>query len=156
VTEELKKQLLAAIPNRYIAILSDKKMGYADVKCAALLAHLQATYGKVTAEDLEANQATLSEPWNPASDIEDLWCRIKDAQDFASDNGGNLIMDATAISMTLAIFEKATVYHNQVVAWRNRDSTAATMAMFTEHFTIACGHRIQPQGHCADRRLPWS
>jgi hypothetical protein len=127
VTEELKKQLLVAVPNHYIAILSDKTMGYADVTCATMLAHLQATYGKVSAADLEANRATLNKPWDPNWRIEDLWCSIKDAQDFASDNDGDLIGDATAIEATLTVFEKAAVYHDQVVAWRNQDNTAATL-----------------------------
>jgi hypothetical protein len=122
--------LLAAVPSRYISILSNKKMGYADVKCATLLSHLQATYGKVTAADLEANRATLYEPWNPKEDMENLWCRIKDAQDFANDNNGDLIGDATAIEATLTAFEKAAVYHDQVVAWRNQDNTTATLDTF--------------------------
>jgi muramoyltetrapeptide carboxypeptidase LdcA involved in peptidoglycan recycling len=64
------------VPNGYIAILSNKTMGYADVTCATLLAHLQATYyGKVSAADLEANHATLNDPWDPEWKIEDLWCR---------------------------------------------------------------------------------
>jgi hypothetical protein len=129
VEEELKKQLLAAIHNRYISILSNKIMG--------LLAHLLGTYGRVTAADLEANRTTLYEPWNPKDDIENLWCRIKDAQDFATDNQGDPISDATAIEATLRAFEKAAVYHDQVMAWRNQDKTAATLATFQEHFDIA-------------------
>jgi hypothetical protein len=100
VENELKKQLLTAIDHRYIAILSNRTMGYADVKCADLLAHLLTTYGKVTAADLEANRKTLSEPWNPNDTIENLWCRIKLAQDFAAENHGDPISDSTAIEAT--------------------------------------------------------
>jgi len=137
VEEELKKQLLAAVHSRYYSIFSNKKMGYADVKCATLLAHLLTTYGRVTAADLEANRTTLYEPWDPKDDIENLWCHIKDAQDFASENQGDPISDATAIEATLNAFEKAAVYHDQVVAWRNQDTTAATLDTFQEHFIIA-------------------
>jgi hypothetical protein len=56
VTEELKKQLLAAVPDRYFSIQPTRQMGYADVSCAStILAHLQTTYGVITEEDLEAN-----------------------------------------------------------------------------------------------------
>jgi hypothetical protein len=34
VCEELKKQIIAAVPDTYLAILSDDEMGYADVTCA--------------------------------------------------------------------------------------------------------------------------
>ena len=137
VEEELKKQLLTAIDHRYIAIHSNKTMGYADVKCATLLTHLLTTYGQVTAADLEANRKTLSEPWNPKDQIETLWCRIKDAQDFATDNHGDAISDSTAIEATLNAFEKAAVYHDQVVKWRHQDNTAATLVTFQKHFSLA-------------------
>jgi hypothetical protein len=98
----------------------------------------QATYyGKVSAADLEANHATLNDPWDPKWKIEDLWCRIKDAQEFASDNNGDLIGDAMAIEATLTVFEKVSVYHDQVMAWRNQDNTAATLDTFRDHFAFA-------------------
>jgi hypothetical protein len=137
VVEELKKQLLAAVPDTYLAILANDEMGYADVSSISILAHLQTTYGIVTAsEDLEANRNTLSDPWNLDWPQEDLWTRINTAQTFAAANH-DPITDAAAISLTLAVFEKAAMYHDQTVAWRNRDNTGATIASFREYFTRA-------------------
>jgi hypothetical protein len=110
-------------------------MGYADISCGIILAHLQTTYGIVTAEDLEENRKKLTDPWNPDWPQEDLWIRIKTTQTFAAANH-DPITDAVAISLTLTVFEKATMYHDQTVGWRNRDNTGATLAMFQEHFTI--------------------
>jgi hypothetical protein len=112
-------------------------MGYADISCGTMLAHLQTTYSIVTgAEDLEENWKKWTDPWNPDWPQEDLWIRIRTTQTFAAANH-DPITDAVAISLTLAVFEKATMYHDQTVAWRNRDNTGATLAMFQEHFTRA-------------------
>jgi hypothetical protein len=46
--EKLKKQIIAAVPNLYLAILSDDKMGYADVFCSTMIAHLKMTYAMIT------------------------------------------------------------------------------------------------------------
>ena len=155
VEEELKKQLLAAINHQYIAIHCDKTMGYADVKCATLLSHLLTTYGQVTAADLDANRKTLLEPWDPKDQIESLWCRIKSAQDFATDNHGDAISDATAIEATLIAFEKASIYHDQVVKWRYQDNTAATMVTFQAHFSLA-DTEYNRQVTAQTGRIPWS
>jgi hypothetical protein len=72
VVGELKKQLLAAVPDTYLAILADDEMGYADISCGTMLAHLQTTYGIITAEDLETNRNKLSDPWNFDWPQEDL------------------------------------------------------------------------------------
>jgi hypothetical protein len=84
VAEELKKQILAAVPNTYLAILANDEMGYAATTCGAMLAHLQTTYGIVTAEDIEENRKTLTAPWNPDWPQEDV--RIHNSQTFAAAN----------------------------------------------------------------------
>ena len=57
VREELKKQLLVAVPNRYLSILEDPIFGYADVTCNAMLTHLQTEYAQITNEDIELNRS---------------------------------------------------------------------------------------------------
>jgi hypothetical protein len=134
-------------------------MGYADVKCATLLlSHLQTTYGRVAAADLATNRASLSEPWNPKDDIENLWCCIKDAQDFATNNQGDPIVgDATAIEATLTAFEKAAVYPDQVVAWLAQSGQHRCHIGYLPRTLHNCGHREQPPSHCSNRRIvPWS
>lgn len=136
VVGELKKQLLAAVPDTYLAILADDEMGYADVSCLTIVTHLDNTYGTVTAEDLEANRNSLSDPWNLDWPQEDLWTRINTAQTFAAANQ-DPITDAAAISLTLAVFEKAAMYRDQTIAWRIANNTNATLANFREFFTRA-------------------
>jgi hypothetical protein len=89
VMEEIKKQILAAVPNLYLTtILADHKndmLGFADVTCAMVLAHLRATFGTVTQEELEENRNGLSAEWSPDNPMEHLWwVRIIAVQRFAT------------------------------------------------------------------------
>jgi hypothetical protein len=65
VAENIKQQILATAPHLFLNILADDDMGFADVTCAILLAHLRATYGVITSEELEVNRAQLSSKWTP-------------------------------------------------------------------------------------------
>jgi hypothetical protein len=99
VGESLKQNLLRAVDNEYLAILADDIMGYADVTCAEMLAHLFATYSAVTADDLQANCDSLSKEWNPDEPLEALFKRIQTAQKFAIANN-DTITDKAAINQT--------------------------------------------------------
>lgn len=72
VGQELMKQILIAVAKTYLSILSDADLGFADVSCATMLAHLKNTYGKITPEELELNRSTLSAIWNPDDPMEDF------------------------------------------------------------------------------------
>jgi hypothetical protein len=80
VNEELKKQILVAVPVLYLSLLSDDDMGFTDVSCANMLAHLHATYGTISQAELEANCMRLTSEWSVDSPIEDLWLRIREIQ----------------------------------------------------------------------------
>jgi hypothetical protein len=67
VREELKKQLLNALPNCYLSILEDPIFGYADVTYPTMLSHLQTEYAQITNEDIELNRSKLSADWNSHS-----------------------------------------------------------------------------------------
>jgi hypothetical protein len=96
VIKELRKQLLAAIPNMYLHTLEDPDFGFLDTTPQMLLAHLHATYGKLMPEEIEDNCASLAQPWNPNNPIEDLWSCITEAQCFAN-RASKAIPNATTI-----------------------------------------------------------
>ena len=117
VNEELKKQILAAIPVLYLALLSDDEMGFADVTCAAMLTHLRTTYGTISQAELEANRMRLTADWSVDDPIEDLWLRIREIQRFAL-AGHEEIPDATAVRLTLEVLEKTGVFLTATDRWR--------------------------------------
>jgi hypothetical protein len=55
-------------------------MGFGDVFCADMLAHLRAMYGTIRQAELEANQMRLALEWSVNSPIENLWLRIHEIQ----------------------------------------------------------------------------
>ncbi|CAB9522958.1 expressed unknown protein [Seminavis robusta] len=57
----LQKQLLQAIPDTFIKSLKHEMYGYAQVTALATLIHLDTTYGKVNADDLEDNMNRMAE-----------------------------------------------------------------------------------------------
>lgn len=133
---ELKKQIIAAVPNLYLAILSDNEMGYADVSCATMLHHLKTTYGIITTDDLETNRARLSADWLPENPIEDLWIRLRDVQRFA-EAGAEPISDTTCLRLTLATLEATGVLTTSIERWRENDESTWTLIAFQSHFTKA-------------------
>jgi hypothetical protein len=134
--EELKKQIIAAVPTLYLAILSDDEMGFADVACSTMLAHLKATYATITTDDLETNRDRLTADWSPDNPIEDLWIRIREIQRFAA-AGNEPISNTTALRLTLNTLERTGVLTTSIERWREGDETTWTMAAFQSHFTKA-------------------
>lgn len=142
VTMELKKQILAAVPNRYLNILADDDMGFADVTCATMLAHLKDTYGNITREELEINRNRLSAEWNPEYPMEDLWLRIREVQRYAN-AGQEEITDATVLRLTLPVLENTGVFLSATERWREKDDAAWTMTNFQDHFNKADKERLR-------------
>lgn len=142
VNEELKRQLLEAVPALYLQILADAELGYADVNCADLLAHLRLTYGTISREELETNRNGLTAEWNPDSPVEDLWLRIRTAQR-VSIAGNEPIADTTALRLVLGVIEKTGVFATAIDKWQDKEDAEWTLDNFKAHFTKANKERIR-------------
>jgi hypothetical protein len=142
VGAELKKQVLQAVEVRYLTILEDPDMGFADVTVLSMLAHLKTEYGTITNADRELNRAELSAKWNPDDPIEDLWKRIQETQRY-SIAAGEAITDATAIRLTLPVFEETGLFLNATDKWRETNEDDWTMPAFQLHFKKANKERMR-------------
>jgi hypothetical protein len=142
VREALKQQILLAVEYRYLQVLEDADMGFADITPATILAHLKATYGAITQEDIEANRALLGSDINPDDPIEDLWLRIKECQRFAT-AANEPIPDAAAIRLVLAAIEKSGVFSSAVEKWRDKTPAAQTLPNFITLFEFENKERIR-------------
>ena len=68
--EELKQQLLAAVPTRYLSILEDADYGYSDITIIEMLSHRRTTYAAINKPDeIERNRNDLTATWNPEERI---------------------------------------------------------------------------------------
>ena len=84
VSQELRKQIIAAVESKYFAVLNDGDFGLSAVAAVALLHHLNDTYAVITPDDIERNRQQLSAIINIADPLEDLWLRITTCQEYAT------------------------------------------------------------------------
>jgi hypothetical protein len=105
VSQELQKQVIAAVESKYFAALYDGDFSLADVIAFALLQHLTDTYAIIAPDDIEHNHQQLSAIINTDDPLEDLWLRINTCKEYA-DIAGKAITDSTIICLTLEVFDK--------------------------------------------------
>ena len=128
----LRKQILAAIDNKYLMTLEDPDLGYI-VSPQTMLAHLKDTYGSLTPNEIEANHATLLVAWNPDEPIEDLWLCIHNAQTLAT-SAGEPILDASAMCLTLHALESTGVFDSALHDWHIKNEANKMLDNFKFHF----------------------
>ena len=134
-------QLIAAVPLLYIEELDDT-IGWGNTTCLQLLDHLWETYGTITAAELEANLATMKEPWNTESPIQTVFTKLKDAIAF-SRAGQDPISTATAIRAGYTIISNTGLFETSCREWRNTPVANHTLHAFRLHFTSADRDRRQ-------------
>jgi hypothetical protein len=142
VTQTLKLQLLASVDRIFVAALNDDRVGYALVSCSEVLAHLHATYGEITPDQLGRNRDIFSADWSTESPIEELWTRTQECRRFAL-AGDDDISDAETVRNLLRIMEEAALLATAVTDWRKRPQAEWTLANFQSDFTHANNERVR-------------
>jgi hypothetical protein len=82
VQQALKKQIISVFEPKYLDILNDNMVGYANVSARYMLDHLFDTYGNITAVDLEINFEHIRQAWDPQQPVETLFKQIQDSADY--------------------------------------------------------------------------
>ena len=147
VSQELKKQLLAAIATIYLLPLQHETLGFTTVLCAAMLTHLSATYGVITPDQLKDNCDKLEAPWNPNDPIEGLWECIHECQHLATVGGDPITAPATVHSI-LDVLEKTGIFADAIHDWQKHPLGEWTLDNFCTDFTTAkkeCLHLLTAQ-----------
>jgi hypothetical protein len=136
--------IVAAVPNTYIDVLSDDVHGFGDVSPATILAHLMATYGKISKKALAANLKSIAAPWNPDTPIEDVFTHANRCRRFAAE-GGDPITDAAYTRILAETFTSSGVLDKAIEDWEALDEEAQTIAAMIAHFTKADNTRRDKQ-----------
>jgi len=136
VREELKKQLLLAVDQLYLATLEDAIFGFATVTVADMLVHLSTTNGMLTRSDLEKNWASITSLWNPNEPIKLLWEHLREVCCIAMD-GNNPISDTAAIDLTHLLFESTGMFAHACDNWLTQAAANHTYTEFQSTFTVA-------------------
>jgi hypothetical protein len=133
IQNQLRAQIIAAVPKLYLDHLESDTLGLSNVSCITMLQHLTTTYGTITIDDLLTNRESLKPTWNPDEPIETLWARIRIAQQFAV-RGGEALTEKFIIATILPVFAQTGVFTEAISVWRRTDEATWTLATFQAHF----------------------
>lgn len=142
VHAELVNQILAAVPDKYLAALQHDDYGYATVTIAQMLTHLTTTYGRLTRTDLEKNRASITSCWNCDEAIEDLWLRLSEIKRIATD-GNEPLTDNAIMELTFLMFEQTGVFTTACDMWRTKATADKTYGNFQIHFAAENEERLR-------------
>lgn len=135
VHNNLKKQLLEAVPSTYIIKLRNSTLGYAKVSVLSLLEHLDTTYGVITSDDLNVNLKNLNRVWSGTQPLEDLWAQIDACRTFAAI--ADPISEATAVRSALINLENSGLFSDAIRDWRKLPPVDWTLPQLQTHFNLA-------------------
>jgi hypothetical protein len=131
---QLRKQMIVAIPEIYIASLADETTGLANVHPRVILDHVIDEYGTIHPKDLEDNLTKLkSFQWNPDEPIQSVFSLGDKTRKFARD-GNDPISDQAYTQILVNIFRRCGAMDNAVEAWELVKPTQRTLPNAIAHF----------------------
>jgi hypothetical protein len=138
---QIKHLIMKAVPETAIKRLKHSIHGYSDVTPAQILDHLMTKYGTIEPEDLEANLEKLVSPWDPSTDILNVFNNALECQQY-SIFGEDPISDDMLIRKTVKVMEASGVFVHEVKEWNNKAKADKTFANLETHFENANKHRL--------------
>jgi hypothetical protein len=132
---QLKKQFLAAVPHCYIHRFHDRVHGFSRASLRDMLEHLVDTYGVIDQDALEDNMRRLTTPWDPTTNIVEVFTRGADCRAFATE-GNDPIGDAHYMRILLQNFKDSGVFARAIEAWETKLPAEQTVANMEIHFTL--------------------
>jgi hypothetical protein len=131
----IRKVMVAAIPDAYMARLRQPMGRYSDVNPRDMLTYLKTTYGTIKPKDLVANMERINKPWDPDTAIEYVFTNGDDCRQFAID-GGNSITDASYMQILLNTFKQSVVMDDTLKTWAMKGTANHTVDNMREHFMM--------------------
>jgi hypothetical protein len=98
--------------------------------------HLMTRCCKIKRDDIKANRKKLAADWSPAANLEQLWIRARERQDFAA-TAGEPVPEGEMIGTLLGVIKTAGVFATGCCEWRKRPTNEHALANFKEHFRAA-------------------
>jgi hypothetical protein len=136
VENALRSQLIAAVPYKYIQVLSDPDVSFGNTPVLAIITHLMATYGKITHADLTDNAERMNAPWNPDDGIDVLFAQLKLGREFAA-AGNDPISEISTVQIGYHGIEKTGKFETACREWRMTPTADKTYANFETRFRLA-------------------
>lgn len=142
VNTRLRLLLINAVDPMYFARLQDPSFGLSFVTIITMMETLMQDNGIITAEDLEANRASLLTAWDISQPIEELWIKHTAIKHLAT-AGDEPISDRVIMEQTLVLLHNMGVFTLGLDAWRRLPIAVKTYAAFVIHFTGENVERIK-------------
>ena len=115
----LKKQLIAAVDEIYLAAISAPYIKYGNLTVYEMLAHLYRTYAKISPADLKENEKKMNSPWDPNLPFEVLVRQVQDAVDFAA-HGESPYSTRQIVDTAYTLVYSTGLFHDDCKKWRKR------------------------------------
>lgn len=131
---QLKSQLIRAIPEAHRDVLADPDLGYANVTPFDILHHMIETYGEISEQDLQHNLQTLVAPWDPETTITGVFINGNRCRKLAAE-GGDPISDRTYTRALVTIFRNSGVMEEALKDWEKLPKAQKTVGNAIKHFT---------------------
>jgi hypothetical protein len=142
VQQALKKQIISDFEPMNLDVLNDNMVGFANISARDMLDHLFATYGNITAVDLEINFEHMRRAWDPQQPVESLFKQIQACADY-SEAGGVLIVHPQKINVGYAKIFATGHFMSACRRWNEKPLADKTWAQFKAQFSAA--HRQHKQ-----------
>jgi hypothetical protein len=83
--QALRNMIIDSVEEQYIQTLRNKYTRYNAISPKEMLKHLMDNYGKLTPEDIIANDNRLNEPWDGSEGFEKIISRVEECVEFAKE-----------------------------------------------------------------------
>jgi hypothetical protein len=141
LSNQLKKQIIEAVPSIYLSELEDPTLGFATVTPRAILTHLVTNYGQISHKDLEENHTQLQAKWDPDTPIESVFVNGNFCRELAKE-GGDPISDTMYVVMLAKTFKESGVLDDAVKEWNRKPMADKSLNNVTKHFKEANTARL--------------
>lgn len=134
-TDQALKQLLVDnVEKSYLLPMRDKYTGFSSRRTMELIVHLKRVYGPTTPQDFADNFKKLSDPWDPATSIEELTGKMDDIASYA-EIGNKPIAQSQIVDATYTLLYNSSLYFEALIEWDNKPDNDKTWEAFKE-FTV--------------------
>ena len=116
--QALRTQIVDTVEEKFIISLRNKYTRYSSVHPKDLLAYLFETYGKITPEDVIANEKKLIEDWDGNEAFEVIIERVNNCIDFANEAGSDYT-DKQIMDRVFVIVANMGLYADDLKIWKN-------------------------------------
>jgi hypothetical protein len=131
VLQALRKQIVDTVEEKYILSLRNKYTRYNNLHPKEILTYLFDTYGKITPEDLVANDKRLIEEWDGVEPFESVIERVNECIEFAQE-ADREYTENQVLDRVLVVVAKCGLYADDIKDWNKVPDEDKTWPEFQE------------------------